>query len=111
LALEGARLHATEARQKLDAAWSRGEELTLEERGETAIAIALAKVAATQTGLAVTTKIFELIGARSALRVNALDRYFRNLRTHTLHDPVDKKLSEVGAWALTGALPEPGFYA
>jgi len=110
LELESASLLAARARGALDAAWARGDDLTASERGETAIAIALAKAGTTKAGLAVTTRMFELLGARSTLREPALDRYFRNLRTHTLHDPVDTKLRELGAYALTDALPVPGFY-
>lgn len=109
--LEGAALLAGRARAALDLAWSRGDDLTERERGEAAIAIAVAKAASTKAGLAVTTRMFELLGARSALRGPALDRFFRNLRTHTLHDPLDEKLREVGAFGLSGALPTPGFYA
>jgi len=111
VALEGAAALAARARGALDAAWAREDALTPAERGETAIAIALAKAASTQAGLALTTRMFELLGARSALREAALDRFFRNLRTHTLHDPLDEKLREIGSHALTGALPTPGFYA
>jgi hypothetical protein len=31
-----------------------------------------------------------------------LDLYWRNIRTHSLHDPVDYKKIEVGAHFLTG---------
>ncbi|MDB4987372.1 MAG: hypothetical protein JWN04_2550 [Myxococcaceae bacterium] len=111
LELEGASLLARAARSVLDAAWMRGDDLTEAERAETAVRIALAKVASTRAGLSITTRMFELMGARSALREPGFDRYFRNLRTHTLHDPVDDKLRELGAFALLGQAPKPGFYA
>ena len=41
----------------------------------------------------------------------ALDRYWRNLRTQSLHDPVDYKVRELGEWALTGSAPVPTFYS
>jgi hypothetical protein len=28
-----------------------------------------------------------------------MNRFWRNLRTHTLHDPVDHNLREIGDWA------------
>jgi ABC-type nitrate/sulfonate/bicarbonate transport system substrate-binding protein len=34
-----------------------------------------------------------------------------NLRTHTLHDPVDYKLRELGEFALNGKLATAGFYS
>lgn len=33
------------------------------------------------------------------------DRYWRYLRTFTLHDPVDYKLQDVGDWLLNDILP------
>ena len=48
---------------------------------------------------------------RSTKAALALDRFWRNLRTQTLHDPVDYKLHELGDWALNGTLPEPSFYS
>jgi alkylation response protein AidB-like acyl-CoA dehydrogenase len=109
--LEGAAALAENARTSLDHAFGRADALTEAERGETAIRVALAKVATTRAGLSVTTRMFELLGARSALRATAYDRYFRNLRTHTLHDPVDDKLRELGAYALDDVAPTPGFYS
>jgi len=50
-------------------------------------------------------------GARATHGALALDRFWRNLRTQTLHDPVDYKLHELGDWALNGTLPEPSFYS
>ena len=33
------------------------------------------------------------------------DHFWRNARTHTLHDPVSHKRAEVGRYVLTGELP------
>jgi hypothetical protein len=35
----------------------------------------------------------------------------RNLRTHTLHDPVDYKRRDIGRWLLTDRWPTPSFYS
>ena len=40
-----------------------------------------------------------------------LDRYWRNVRVHTLHDPVDYKLRDLGGHALWGEWPTPSFYS
>jgi alkylation response protein AidB-like acyl-CoA dehydrogenase len=47
--------------------------------------------------------LFEVTGARSTHASLRLDRHWRNLRTQTLHDPVDYKLHELGDWALNQA--------
>ena len=40
------------------------------------------------------------MGARATTAKYGFDRYWRNLRTFTLHDPVDYKIQEIGNWAL-----------
>ena len=56
-------------------------------------------------------RIFDVMGARSTTAKLRLDRFFRNARTHTLHDPVDYKIKELGEWELSGKLPVPSFYS
>jgi alkylation response protein AidB-like acyl-CoA dehydrogenase len=111
VALEGARALADEAGVAFDRAWARGDRLTPEERGACAVAIAAAKVATSRAGLDVASRVFEVTGARATAAKNGLDRFWRNLRTHTLHDPVDYKLRELGQWALGERLPTPSFYS
>ena len=111
VALEGARALTDRAGDALDAAWRRGDELTTRERGETAVAIATAKASTTRVGLDVATRAFDLMGARATTRKAAFDRYWRNLRVHTLHDPVDYKLRELGEFALHDSIPTPSFYS
>jgi alkylation response protein AidB-like acyl-CoA dehydrogenase len=111
LALEAARALADAANSAFDLAWARGDLLTPEERGTTAIAIAAAKVAAARGGLDVASRLFEVTGARATAAGHGLDRFWRNLRTHTLHDPIDYKLRELGQWALAERLPTPSFYS
>ena len=55
--------------------------------------------------------MFEVTGARATTAALRLDRFWRNLRVHTLHDPLDYKLRELGDWALNGNLPPPSFYS
>ena len=52
-----------------------------------------------------------MTGARSTATCEGLDRFWRNGRTHTLHDPVAHKRREVGRWVLEGDLPEPTWYS
>ncbi|WP_169799977.1 acyl-CoA dehydrogenase family protein [Herbiconiux solani] len=85
--------------------------LTDAERGEVAVEIAAAKVVSTRTVLDVTSRLFELTGARATGEAYGYDRFWRNARTITLHDPVAYKAQEVGDNALTGAYPEPSGYS
>jgi alkylation response protein AidB-like acyl-CoA dehydrogenase len=109
--LEAARALTDEAARSLEASWQRGDALTREERGATAVAIATAKVQSTRSGLEVASRVFEVMGARATAGKARLDRFWRNLRVHTLHDPVDYKLRDLGAWALLGEPPKPSFYS
>lgn len=109
--LESVRLLANKAVDSLQTAWDRGENLTTEQRGEVSIAIATAKIAATQTSLFVTQNVFQVMGARATTAQLNLDRFWRNVRTQTLHDPIDYKYQEVGEWVLTGKVPDPSFYS
>ncbi|MCS4249028.1 MULTISPECIES: acyl-CoA dehydrogenase family protein [unclassified Pseudomonas] len=111
VALEGIRLLVESAAELLDQAWAKGPNLSEAERGQLAIAIATAKVAATRQGLDLCSRLFEVTGARSTHASLRLDRHWRNLRTQTLHDPVDYKLHELGDWALNQSLPIPTFYS
>ncbi|WP_171056046.1 acyl-CoA dehydrogenase family protein [Paenibacillus sinopodophylli] len=61
-----------------------------------AIAASQAKVVATTVSLEVTSDVFQLMGARAAARKYGFDRYWRNARTLTLHDPVDKQREWLG---------------
>ena len=111
LLLRPAQVLVDAAAAQLDAAFSRGAELTAHERGELAIAVAEAKVLAHRAGVEISSQLFELTGARSTSSRLGLDRFWRNARVHTLHDPVDYKLRELGQWVLNDELPEPSFYS
>jgi alkylation response protein AidB-like acyl-CoA dehydrogenase len=60
------------------------------------------KAFVTKIGLAITTQMFDVMGASATAWSYAFGRYWRNLCTATLHDPVDYKIWEVGNWALIG---------
>lgn len=109
--LEGVRLLANKAVETLQKAWYVGEALDAVQRGEVSIAIATAKIAATNTSLYITQNIFQVMGARATTAKLNLDRFWRNVRTQTLHDPIDYKYQEVGEWVLTGKVPDPSFYS
>jgi len=94
----------------LEWAESRGEDLTARERGEVAELICSAKIISTKVALEVTSRIFDLTGARSTQAKYGLDRFWRDVRTHSLHDPVAYKEEELGAFVLKDAVPAPSPY-
>jgi alkylation response protein AidB-like acyl-CoA dehydrogenase len=96
---------------RLQEALDRGEALTADERAEVAVETFKSKVHATRTALAVTNKIFEVTGSRATASKYGFDLYWRNVRTHTLHDPVLYKAREIGEYFLSKRAPEFTFYS
>lgn len=84
VALEGKTIH--------DNAW----DVTAQQRGEHEVRVAAVKARATDVSLEITAKVFEALGARATASSYGFDRFWRNVRTHTLHDPVAYKRREVG---------------
>ncbi|BAY41101.1 acyl-CoA dehydrogenase type 2 [Nostoc sp. NIES-2111] len=103
--LNAATVLSDEAAEKFQAAWERGRQLTADEFGKTAVAISTAAAFTTKVGLEITNQVFELMGARATATDYGFDRYWRNLRTLTLHDPLAYKIQEVGKWALNREFP------
>jgi len=80
------------------------------DRTTVAIPIYAAKSAASRAALRATHEIFALMGTRSAAGPTGFDRYWRNVRTISLHDPVDWKNAEIGRHVLTAWDPPWGIY-
>ena len=85
--------HSDELFQQL---WDKGNEITPEERKKLDRATNIAKVVTTKVGLDVTSRIFEVLSSRATANRYGFDRYWRNLRTMTLHVPVDVAIQELG---------------
>ncbi|MEV4899867.1 acyl-CoA dehydrogenase family protein [Citricoccus sp. NPDC055426] len=93
---------ARELNDRYDEEVDKSSSLTAAERGEYAVAIAELKVVSTEVGLETAHRIFEVTGASSTASSVGLDLYWRNVRTHTLHDPVDYKKIEIAQYHLLG---------
>lgn len=72
--------------------------------------VASVKVVTTDTGLRVTAGVFEVTGAKATSQKVGLDRFWRDIRTHSLHDPVAYKNRELGRFELLDEVPEPTWY-
>jgi len=95
---------------EFDHSWNLGLALDEITRGNLSMTVAAARTTAAEVSLEVTSKIFELTGASSTANKNRFDRYWRNVRVHTLHDPIKYRSKEIGAWLLTGKTPHPYGY-
>lgn len=80
-------------------------EMTEASVARASIAVAEAKILATKAGLLAANKLLELSGTSATLAEDDFDRYWRNVRTHTLHDPVRWKYQAVGNYYLNDRLP------
>jgi alkylation response protein AidB-like acyl-CoA dehydrogenase len=106
----GAEALADRAARVLDDAWQKGAALSAEERAHVALATSEAKILAHRAALDVSENLFDACGARATHAPLALDRFWRNARVHTLHDPLDYRVRDVGRYALSGTLPEVSLY-
>jgi SfnB family sulfur acquisition oxidoreductase len=102
-----ARLRAAEALLRragrfVDAAQAEPTDRTV---AEASVAVAEARALATTVSLDTGSRLFELAGTAATLDGLGLDRFWRNARTHTLHDPVRWKYHAVGNFYLNDALP------
>ncbi|WP_260694916.1 SfnB family sulfur acquisition oxidoreductase [Streptomyces sp. IB201691-2A2] len=80
-------------------------DLTEATAAEASIAVAVAKAHAASTAVEVSGALFEVSGTRSALNSLNLHRYWRDARTHTLHDPARWKIQHIGRYVLNGTPP------
>lgn len=109
IALQGADAAAREAARLLQQVWEKGDALTPQDRGELMVKVAGVKALSTQVALDITSRIFEVIGSRGTHPRYGFDRFWRNVRTHSLHDPLAYKIAEVGNHTLNGIHPLPSF--
>jgi alkylation response protein AidB-like acyl-CoA dehydrogenase len=101
------RLRAAEAlvrraARATDTAQLRPDEHTV---AQASLAVAAARAQTTTASLLAGTRLFELGGTSATLDNQGLDRFWRNARTHTLHDPVRWKYHAIGNFHLNDKLP------
>ena len=87
---------ADQTAEQIKLGWQKKTALTFEERGKIAVSLAAAKAVAIADGLAITNQTFDGIGARTTASRHGFDRYWRDLRTFSLHDPGAYKYRDVG---------------
>ncbi|ORB28472.1 acyl-CoA dehydrogenase family protein [Mycolicibacterium parafortuitum] len=101
----------TRANSALDDVRVQGASLTWSHRAEAVTLINAARVHASEVALTVASRLFEVTGARSTAAAEGLDRFWRNVRTLSLHDPLQHKQVQIGDYVLNGTEPTPGFYS
>ncbi|MBE7384211.1 MAG: acyl-CoA dehydrogenase family protein [Leptolyngbya sp. SIO1E4] len=109
--LQAAIALADKAALQVQTGWEKNIDLTLEERGEIAIPVAAAKATAIKVGLNLVNQVFDVMGARATASRYGFDRYWRDLRTFSLHDPRAYKYKTIGNWFLNQVFPTPSQYS
>lgn len=99
--VEAANLVVKKADELLLKLWNNPSDITPQKRAELSKALQTAKVFTTTAGLDITSRIFEVMGSRATSNQFGFDRYWRNLRTMTLHVPVDTTIQNLGHLYLT----------
>nr|EMP13332.1 acyl-CoA dehydrogenase [Gordonia sp. NB41Y] len=104
-----ARLYALEALLQsgtalIDAAVEEPQ-LSRESAASASLTIAAAKALAQEFAVEIAGGVLELAGASATDRRYGLDRHWRNVRTHSLHDPARWKYVHLGNHTLRGTLP------
>ncbi|MBT9516026.1 MAG: monooxygenase [Methyloversatilis discipulorum] len=75
---------------------------------ELILAVATARAKSDEASLFIGSDLFSLLGASSSLEKWNLDRFWRDARVHTTHDPIRWRLQHVGNFYLNGV--DPGEY-
>ncbi|MGE2719680.1 acyl-CoA dehydrogenase family protein [Mycolicibacterium celeriflavum] len=80
-------------------------EITRDAAAAASLRVAAAKALAQEFAVEIASGIFELAGASATDRGHALDRHWRNVRVHSLHDPARWKYVHLGNHTLRGTKP------
>lgn len=104
-----ARLYALEAllargTAAIDAGQAEAE-LSRDTAAEASLTVAAAKALAQEYAVEIASGIFELTGTSGTDTAVNLDRHWRNVRTHSLHDPARWKYVHLGNHTLHGTRP------
>ncbi|MCH8562288.1 acyl-CoA dehydrogenase [Nesterenkonia sp. YGD6] len=70
------------------------------------IAVEKAQISVPELVLAVTSELFQTVGASATLRTKALDRHWRNAQTIATHNPVVFRARSLGDHEINGTLPQ-----
>lgn len=76
------------------------------QRHQAEIAVEKAQITVPELVLAVTSELFQTVGASATARTKALDRHWRNAQTIATHNPIVFRARSLGDYEINGTLPE-----
>ncbi|MEU8265105.1 SfnB family sulfur acquisition oxidoreductase [Micromonospora sp. NPDC048999] len=80
-------------------------ELDADKAVEASLAVAAARALAAETAVTAASELFSFAGTSATDEELGLDRFWRDARTHTLHDPTRWKYHHIGNHVLSGVPP------
>ncbi|MGY4708840.1 SfnB family sulfur acquisition oxidoreductase [Mycolicibacterium sp. CBM1] len=89
----------------VDAAFGAAPTDAADRAAQASLAVSGAKILADKAANEVSSALFEVSGTRSVAAELNLDHFWRNARTHTLHDPIRWKYHHLGRALLHGTAP------
>lgn len=72
---------------------------------EAGVAAGGVKALAEEIGLAAASELFALTGSATTDAALGMDRHWRNIRTHSVHDANQWRYAQVGGWRVNGTAP------
>jgi alkylation response protein AidB-like acyl-CoA dehydrogenase len=97
---------------ELDEGWRRRHELSLEQLAEIQTRASVLRPLAAKIALDIGARIFEVAGARATASEYGFDRFWRDVRAHSLHDSIDGTVRALGEYVLKGTVrAKQSFYA
>ena len=81
--------------------------VTTENAAAASLAVASIKAFSQELAVEIASGVLELAGTSATDEAHGLDRHWRNVRAHSLHDPARWKYVHIGNALLNGVLPPP----
>jgi alkylation response protein AidB-like acyl-CoA dehydrogenase len=91
--------------------FERRKSITARERAVLGVKAHAVRAFITKVGLEITPRIYDVTGARSTASSYGLDRFWRDIRAHSLHDSHAYKLRAIGDYVVNGEAHEPPSFA
>jgi alkylation response protein AidB-like acyl-CoA dehydrogenase len=104
--VQAARAYIESVAELVEDGFARRRTISQQERGELTVRSNSARAFISQVGLEVTPRIYDVTGARATANSYGFDRFWRDIREHTLHDSFAYKQKAIGDYFLTGAAHE-----
>lgn len=90
---------------RLQSGWDRRAQLTEDDRGLLAVETLALRSFTSQLALDITPRVFDFGGGLATQAARGFDRYWRDVRTLSSHDPLIYAQRTIGDYALNGQLP------